>query len=60
MKSLGDSKVSSKFQVTVTKAARDILGLAPGDLVVFLVNDHQVLLKKGEIRALESKWRETN
>jgi AbrB family looped-hinge helix DNA binding protein len=60
MKPVGDSKVSSKFQVTITKAARDILGLAPGDLVVFLVNDQQVLLNKGEIRAVESNRRETS
>ncbi len=49
MKALGDSKLTSKFQVTVPKAVREILGLDTGDRLVFIRNHDQILVKKGKI-----------
>lgn len=50
MKLLGDSKLSSKFQVTVPKSVRKILGLDAGDLIVFVTNHDTILVKKGEVK----------
>ena len=50
MKALGDSRLSRKFQVTVPKTVRRLLGLDAGDLLVFVMFRDQVLVKKGEIR----------
>jgi AbrB family looped-hinge helix DNA binding protein len=50
MKVLGGSKLSSRFQVTVPKSVREILNLDTGDLLMF-VNDHdQILVKRGHVK----------
>jgi AbrB family looped-hinge helix DNA binding protein len=50
MKLLGDSKLSSKFQVTVPKSVRKFLGLDAGDLIVFVRNHDAIVVKKGEVK----------
>jgi AbrB family looped-hinge helix DNA binding protein len=50
MKALGDSRLSSKFQVTVPRDIRSLLGLKAGDLLVFVVKGDEVLLKRGEVQ----------
>jgi AbrB family looped-hinge helix DNA binding protein len=50
MKALGDSRLSSKFQVTVPRNIRNILGLKAGDLLVFLIEGDEILLKRGEVQ----------
>jgi AbrB family looped-hinge helix DNA binding protein len=50
MKTLGDSKVTGKFQVTVPKHARQKLNLGSGDRLVFLAEDEKVVVKKGSVK----------
>jgi AbrB family looped-hinge helix DNA binding protein len=50
MKNVGDSRLTSKFQVTIPKAVRGFMGLDKGDLLVFVINKSEIVLKKGEIR----------
>jgi AbrB family looped-hinge helix DNA binding protein len=40
------AKVTSKGQITVPKAVRDALGLAPGDRVLFRIQDGHALLAR--------------
>lgn len=53
MKTLGDSKLSSKFQVTIPRTVRAFLKTEAGDLILFIKDDGNVLLKKGEVRIKE-------
>lgn len=53
---LGDSRLSSKCQVTVPKSARELLELGTGDMLIFVVEGDSVLLKKG--RLLIEGWRQ--
>ncbi|MFQ5794463.1 MAG: AbrB/MazE/SpoVT family DNA-binding domain-containing protein [Candidatus Bipolaricaulia bacterium] len=39
------SKLTSKGQTTVPKKIRDYLGLRPGDRVLFLIKDGEVMLQ---------------
>jgi len=50
---LGTSKVTRKFQATVPKAVRKHLSLNDGDLLVFLKDDDEILLKKGRVKIEE-------
>jgi AbrB family looped-hinge helix DNA binding protein len=50
LKPLGNSKLSSKFQVTVPKDVRAILELDAGDLLVFLREHNQILVKRGKLK----------
>lgn len=49
MDSLGASKVTRKFQATVPKDVRKHLKLEHGDLLVFLKEDDEILLKRGRV-----------
>jgi len=49
MESFATSKVTRKFQATVPKAVRKHLRLENGDLLVFLIEDNEVVLKKGSV-----------
>lgn len=40
------SKLTSKFQATIPLAVRRVLGLKPGDAVVFEVEDGKVMLRR--------------
>ncbi|MBI3358964.1 MAG: AbrB/MazE/SpoVT family DNA-binding domain-containing protein [Nitrospirae bacterium] len=42
------SSLSSKGQVTIPKKVRDVLGLEPGDLVNYEIQDSGVTLKRVE------------
>ena len=50
MELLGDSKLTRKFQVTVPKLVREALRLGAGDLLVFVVEKRQILVKRGEVK----------
>lgn len=50
MKNVGDSRLTSKFQVTIPKNVRKLMQLARGDLVVFVLRRDEIVLKRGEIR----------
>ncbi|AGK61314.1 looped-hinge helix DNA binding domain, AbrB family [Archaeoglobus sulfaticallidus PM70-1] len=43
---LGLSNVTKKFQVTLTKDVRDILGVNAGDKIVFVIKDGEVIVRK--------------
>jgi len=53
MKTLGNSKLSSKFQVTIPRTVREFLELEDGDLILFVKDNGDVLVKKGEVRIKE-------
>jgi len=46
MMKIGESKVSSKFLLTLPRAVREALGLRVGDVVEWHVEQQQVVLKK--------------
>ena len=45
-KILGVSKVTKKYQVTIPKRAREILGITENDLVVFELEENKIIIKK--------------
>jgi AbrB family looped-hinge helix DNA binding protein len=47
---LGQGRLTKKFQTTIPKPARKLLGLDAHDLVAFVSENGQVVLKKAEIR----------
>jgi AbrB family looped-hinge helix DNA binding protein len=47
---VGTSKVTRKFQATVPKAVREHLNLDYGDLLVFLKEDKEIVVKKGRVK----------
>ncbi len=49
LKAVGDSKLSKKFQITVPKRVREILGLDSDDLVVFVVKKRDVVIRRGRV-----------
>lgn len=50
MEPLATSKVTRKFQATVPKAVREQLSLGNGDLLVFLKDHGEIVLKKGVVK----------
>jgi AbrB family looped-hinge helix DNA binding protein len=50
LESVGTSRVTRKFQATVPKAVRKHLSLDYGDLLVFLKEDNEIVLKKGTVK----------
>lgn len=40
------SKVSTKGQTTIPSTVRDVLGLRPGDLIQYVIEDGRVVLQK--------------
>jgi AbrB family looped-hinge helix DNA binding protein len=49
MEIIGDSKLTRKFQVTVPKYVRKLLKLDAGDLLVFVRENEQILLKRAKV-----------
>jgi AbrB family looped-hinge helix DNA binding protein len=49
LESLGDSKLSKKFQATVPKRVREILNLDTDDRLVFVIDHDEIVLKRGKI-----------
>ena len=39
------SRISSKGQVTIPKAVREFLGVNPGDLIMYVVQNEKVVLR---------------
>jgi AbrB family looped-hinge helix DNA binding protein len=50
---LGTSKVTGKFQATVPKTVRKYLSLDNGDLLVFIKQNNEVVLKKGTVKIVD-------
>jgi bifunctional DNA-binding transcriptional regulator/antitoxin component of YhaV-PrlF toxin-antitoxin module len=50
MKQLGNSRLTSRCQVTVPRSVRRLMKLTTGDLLVFVASRKEVVLKKGEVR----------
>jgi AbrB family looped-hinge helix DNA binding protein len=42
------SKISSKNQITVPKEVRERLGIQPGDILAYDIEDERVILRKAE------------
>ena len=53
LESLGSSKVTRKFQVTVPRSVREALMLEMGDLVVFVKDRGSIALKRGAVKVEE-------
>jgi AbrB family looped-hinge helix DNA binding protein len=49
LKTIGDSKLSKKFQITVPKRVRQVLRLNSEDLVVFIVKRRDVVIRRGRV-----------
>jgi len=49
MKVLGDSKVTERFQTTIPVTVRRHLRVDPGDRLVFMLDEDNVLVKKGKV-----------
>lgn len=60
------SKVSAKGQVTIPQTVREFLSVKSGDMVSYIFNGNQVILKKAEpldleyLKAVESSLSEWN
>jgi AbrB family looped-hinge helix DNA binding protein len=50
-------RLTSKGQVTIPKATREALGLAPGSEVEFVVRGGEALIRKASIRAAIERWK---
>jgi AbrB family looped-hinge helix DNA binding protein len=50
MRILGSSRITGKSQVTIPKAVREAVKLEKGDLVVFVDEKDQVVIKKGRVK----------
>jgi len=50
MQQVGNSKLTRRFQVTVPKPVRKLLGLDAGDLLVFIRDDGTIVIKRGKVR----------
>ena len=50
MRILGSSRITGKSQVTIHKAVREVVRLEKGDLVVFVDEKDQVVIKKGRVK----------
>lgn len=44
---LGVSKVTRKYQATIPKAVRELLGIEEGDLLVFELENNRIYIRKG-------------
>lgn len=49
-----ESKISSKFQLTIPKLVREKLGLDEGDILAFLIEDKNVMVVPKTDDALEA------
>jgi len=45
-KVVGESRLSSKSQITIPKTVRVLLELKPGDTIVFIYEDNRVYIEK--------------
>jgi len=50
MNQLGSSKVTGKSTITVPKAVRELLKLNNGDLVVFVMSNGEIVVKRGKVK----------
>jgi bifunctional DNA-binding transcriptional regulator/antitoxin component of YhaV-PrlF toxin-antitoxin module len=50
MKQLGNSRLTSRCQVTVPRIVRRLMKLNKGDLLVFVASRNEIVLKKGEVK----------
>lgn len=49
-KQLGASKVTGKSQITIPKPVRSLLKIDNGDLVVFVMSNEEVVVKRGKVK----------
>ena len=45
-KIIGLSKTTSKFMITLTKEVREKLGIKPGDKVLFIEKNGEIIIRK--------------
>jgi len=50
MEFIGSSKLTEKFQATIPKSIRGILKLDAGDLLVFVRDHDQIVIKRGKVK----------
>jgi len=44
---IASSKITRRFQVTITKEVRERFNLKEGDLILFVVEEDRLLIEKG-------------
>ena len=50
MKRLGAAKVTGKSSITIPKLVREILKIDDGDLVVFVMSNDEIVVKRGKVQ----------
>jgi len=50
---LGKSTVTGRFQLTLPKHVRELLGAENGDLIVFIKDDDEIVVKRGTVKIEE-------
>lgn len=53
MEVLGKSTITGKYQLTLPKNVRELLGADNGDFIVFLKDEGRVLVKRGTVTLQE-------
>ena len=53
MNQLGCSRVTGKSIITVPKPVRELLKLSDGDLVVFVMSNGEIVVKRGIVKIEE-------
>ena len=51
MEIVGKSSISGRYQLTLPKRLREFLKIENGDLVVFLKDHDNILVKRGTVRS---------
>ena len=53
MEVIGRSTITGKYQLTLPKDVRNLLGADNGDLIVFLKDHDKIVVKRGTVRIEE-------
>ena len=50
MNQLGTSRVTGKSNITIPKHVRELMKLSNGDLVVFVLKNGEIVVKRGTVK----------
>lgn len=60
MEVMGKSTITGKYQVTLPKSVREILGANNGDLLIFVKENGTIVVKRGIVKIDESNGNSTD